>query len=466
MKYASFLFSVVLLSASASQAQEAFDELESATSEFEQQESEGSASGFKEYKQRQQQGFQSYKQKVRKEFAAYKKAHDNAHDDYRKRITEVWHDPLVSSQKQWVKYEDDYRLRTLIDFDAEKVRISWPADSAKGLDRNGFEAKLSELLQLTTKQAFEQDEVAQKVEAFGKENLSTFETGQVDKKPVIETFLLGSESGNPGVRKKLREHFMEKAKRVEEAEHGQDVASWEFPLETPDELAPSKSVAPDSKGAVAESESPEATPVTEDGAIWHTRVINSKMVETLPSRVHGFINAINDKNAEFDLSAELILALIETESAFNPMAKSHIPAYGLMQIVPKSAGMDATEKVFGKARVLSPSYLYNSGNNIEIGAAYFNILYYRYFESVEDPLSRLYCAISAYNTGPGNVAKALTRGGGMRLKPAIQEANAMAPDEVYDRLMNHLPYDETVHYLRKVTDRLAKYKSRFAGADN
>src|SRR5690606_39614355 len=77
------------------------------------------------------------------------------------------------------------------------------------------------------------------------------------------------------------------------------------------------------------------------------------------------------------------LPILETESAFNPMAKSPIPAFGLMQIVPSSAGQDATAKLFGKPKLLAPSYLYNAENNIRVGAAYFNILYYRYFRSEE-----------------------------------------------------------------------------------
>ena len=140
------------------------------------------------------------------------------------------------------------------------------------------------------------------------------------------------------------------------------------------------------------------------------------------------------------------------------MARSPIPAFGLMQIVPASAGQDATAKLFGKPRLLAPSYLYNAENNIRVGAAYFNILYYRYFKGVEDPVSRLYCAIAAYNTGPGNVSLALT-GSGMKLRPAIRIANTMTPDQVYQHLLTELPYEETINYLRKVTKRLDNYQA-------
>jgi membrane-bound lytic murein transglycosylase C len=136
-----------------------------------------------------------------------------------------------------------------------------------------------------------------------------------------------------------------------------------------------------------------------------------------------------------------------------------------MQIVPISAGQDATAEIYGKARILSPSYLYNTENNVKVGAAYFNILFYRYFRNITDPRTRLYCSIAAYNTGPGNVAKALT-GDSMSLKAATRVANTMNPDEMYRHLMSNLPYKETVHYLRKVTSRLQKYETALAAKES
>jgi len=68
------------------------------------------------------------------------------------------------------------------------------------------------------------------------------------------------------------------------------------------------------------------------------------------------------------------------------MAKSSVPAYGLMQIVPQSAGLDATEFVYGKPVLLSPSYLYNDKNNVNIGTAYLHILNYRYLKKIKNPV--------------------------------------------------------------------------------
>ena len=48
-----------------------------------------------------------------------------------------------------------------------------------------------------------------------------------------------------------------------------------------------------------------------------------------------------------------------------------------MQIVPHTAGKDATNHLFGEGKILAPSYLYKPENNISIGAAYLYVLHYR-----------------------------------------------------------------------------------------
>jgi membrane-bound lytic murein transglycosylase C len=139
------------------------------------------------------------------------------------------------------------------------------------------------------------------------------------------------------------------------------------------------------------------------------------------------------------------------------MAKSYIPAYGLMQIVPKSAGMDATKFLYGKPKLLLPSYLYKADKNIEIGTVYLRILYYNYLKGIENPSSRLYCAIAAYNTGAGNVAKAFA--GNTNISEAVNIINRMTPEDVYRHLRRNLPYTETKKYIKKVIEKMSYYKS-------
>jgi membrane-bound lytic murein transglycosylase C len=199
----------------------------------------------------------------------------------------------------------------------------------------------------------------------------------------------------------------------------------------------------------------ETIPSMEKNSTKKAKVMADIRVHKLPKRARVVANNVKTFSQKSKLDQELVFAIIETESAFNPMAKSPIPAYGLMQIVPQSAGIDATEQLFGKGRVLSPSYLYTSDKNIEIGSTYLNILYYRYLKGIKNPTSRLYCSIAAYNTGAGNVAKAFT--GNRKLRKALPKINSMSPQQVYDHLIINLPYEETRNYLKKVVSRMPKY---------
>jgi membrane-bound lytic murein transglycosylase C len=166
---------------------------------------------------------------------------------------------------------------------------------------------------------------------------------------------------------------------------------------------------------------------------------------------------VNNYANKRNIDEALVLALIHTESAFNPLARSHIPAYGLMQIVPKSAGIDASKMLFGKKIILSPSYLYNEENNVKIGTAYLHILFYNYLKKIKNKESRLYCTISAYNTGAGNVAKAFI--GTKNINKASTYINNISSEEVYKKLIKNLPYDETRKYLKKVYKRINMYGS-------
>lgn len=86
-----------------------------------------------------------------------------------------------------------------------------------------------------------------------------------------------------------------------------------------------------------------------------------------------------------NLDPNLVLAIVEAESNYDPKAKSRVGAEGLMQLMPKTAGSLAVPNSF---HILS---------NVTGGCEYFRRLLTE-FQSVE-------LALAAYNAGPANVKK-------------------------------------------------------------
>jgi membrane-bound lytic murein transglycosylase C len=156
-----------------------------------------------------------------------------------------------------------------------------------------------------------------------------------------------------------------------------------------------------------------------------------------------------DRHAkQYGVSKSLIFAVMKTESGFNPFAVSSAPAYGLMQLVPETGGRDAYQMVKGYAHTPSKEYLFDADNNIELGSAYLNIIEQRYLGRIEHPLTREYCTIAAYNGGAGNVLNMFSKD---RAR-APEVINSLPPAEVYRRLRDEHPRDETRRYLVKVLE--------------
>ena len=163
-------------------------------------------------------------------------------------------------------------------------------------------------------------------------------------------------------------------------------------------------------------------------------------------RVSKFKPFVRKYAKKYGISENLIYSIIQTESNFNQFAVSSAGAFGLMQIVPSSAGRDAYEFIKGKSWTPSKSYLFDAQNNIEMGSAYLKILNAKYLAGIYNPISKEYCVISAYNTGSGNVLKAFSS----NRNKAKSIINKQTPAEVYNTLREKLPYKETRRYLKKV----------------
>ena len=128
----------------------------------------------------------------------------------------------------------------------------------------------------------------------------------------------------------------------------------------------------------------------------------------------------------YGLSQNLIYAVIQTESDFNPFAVSTAPAFGLMQIVPSTAGADVYQFLHNKSGRPTRDDLFEPKTNILYGSTYLHMLDTQYLAEIDNPVSREYCVITAYNAGAGNVLKTFHSD----RSRASSEINGMSPLEV------------------------------------
>jgi len=438
-------------------AQDPFDELDAATSN-QAQSREDEQAEFREYQQTHLAEYADYKRKLMEEFGEYKKIALQEAEKYSKELGKVWDTPEVSSKKVWVEYSKDMKTKNRVDFENQIISISMTVKKAgKKPTDTELRTRLKALLVKNQAQAFKDDPVAQAVEKKSKEKISLLETAVVKPTPILLPLVTDEEKPSEAEMDSIVDDLMKnKTQTVTSNREGDAVVTIKIPIVTtaPVKPEPEKPKHKERKTAPA---APQKVAKPVKNPVKKPKVMADIRVNKIPKRARTVAGDVNTFAQKSRLDHALVFAIIETESAFNPMAKSPIPAYGLMQIVPRSAGLDATEQLFGKGRVLSPSYLYSSDKNIEIGATYLNILYYRYLKGIKDPRSRLYCSIAAYNTGAGNVAKAFT--GNRKLRAALPRINAMTSQQVYDHLIQNLPYEETRMYLERVVSRMPKYSA-------
>jgi membrane-bound lytic murein transglycosylase C len=170
-------------------------------------------------------------------------------------------------------------------------------------------------------------------------------------------------------------------------------------------------------------------------------------------RAQPYIPEVRRQSRRFGLRPELLMAVIHTESYFDPLARSHVPAYGLMQLVPKYGAREAYQFVYRRDRLLPASYLYVPTNNVELGSGYLHLLIHKYFSDEANPLKNLYLSICGYNWGPTSIRRKIVK---------RYNTPSMTPEQLYQLLSQRTP-EETRNYLRRVNKRLGIYRPLFDG---
>lgn len=162
-------------------------------------------------------------------------------------------------------------------------------------------------------------------------------------------------------------------------------------------------------------------------------------------RYHDDVVAAAKKH---DLDPALVFAIMQTESEFNPRARSQAPAFGLMQLMPKTAALEAHQYLYKREKILTPDELYDPKTNITLGTTYLHMLRTRHFPKIKDERNKQTLMIAAYNCGPGCVRKNVLAKG---------DVDALTNDQLVALIQRAAPR-ETQLYVPRVQSRIPAYK--------
>lgn len=160
----------------------------------------------------------------------------------------------------------------------------------------------------------------------------------------------------------------------------------------------------------------------------------TKAYKTLSNEDRNYIKRINADSCFLSLAH----SVIRQESRFNPNARSHVGAVGLMQVMPSTAAYELKKM---NIRVDGNLSLFNRKKNILIGSWILDRLLKKYNGNV------VY-VIAAYNCGEGNLSRF------MRSVKKIQ------PLPVID-MIELIPFKETRVYVKHVIRNLFTYSKIF-----
>lgn len=353
----------------------------------------------------EKKAFDIEQKKIQKEFDTYNKILKEEFNSFKKSLGKFWTEPKISSSKVWVEYSKDLKNRKSVDFENNTITLDVHAknrNQARVLLAKSFVNTISK----GTQDAFKDDILSQRIE----KRLTKAHKAKIENRPILTPLIFNTPPSN----KKLLNYTKKKIQTRS--------------------IKQVKSKIPKLK---------------------HYKITVALPKNSTLKKARIYLPRAKEMGQKFGVPVSVVLAVIQTESGFNPMARSHIPAYGLMQIVPRSAGMDVYRYLYKKRRLLSPSYLYNSNNNIKMGTAYLHLIYTKYLKAIKNPTSRLYCTIAAYNTGAGNVSR--TFSGTTSPAKAARKINTMTSSQVYNYLVRRLKYKETRHYVKNITKRSAAF---------
>lgn len=438
--------------------------------------------------------FDKFSEEAKAEYERYEQQMRNEYFSYINSIKEIWgNDSIIDNTKtEWIEYSEDKKSRSIVDFDKGDIFVQIAIEDIHKYDSTEIERRLADAIEkmldsrgstcpykstvdisekLTvrpileglvdfSKYEIDYADVATTVEeekprnarptppsptVKGKE-LSLAEQNIVDSETVKENN--GETMASRILREQREKKKAEKIAAQKEDARRQAEARAKEKYSKAQTVAIAKAIA---RQSVKESKTVTGTDNKKRTVV---QVQMSLVTDNISKNAALYKDFVSQYSQTFQIEQPLIFAVMEQESRFNPEATSHIPAYGLMQLVPKSGGYDAYLYVYKREWAPTKSYLFVPHQNIELGTAYLRVLMNQ-FAKVTDPDCRRLCVIASYNTGAGNVSRSFT--GNTNIKIAIPIINRYSYQQLYNHLISNLSTSEARNYVKGVSSRREKY---------
>lgn len=339
-----------------------------------------------------QESYQTWQEETDRNFQDYLARQDAEWQAYVADIEARWNEFEASTPKKWIDYGGDLNVKSRVDFEAGHVEIETIQDA----DDPAADAKARESVQNQLQKLVDTDNEAQTNVLEDQITVDETEKSTLDQTNVQEYF---------------EENVRQKIQPIDRIQSGDGKTRIRYRVRVP-------------------------------------FVINH-----IVRRAQKYLPTVVKYASQYDLDPRLVLAVIYVESSFNPLARSHADAYGMMQLIPRYGAREAYKFVYKQDRIVSPQYLYSPENNIQLGCSYLYILLNHYWDTEPHQEKRRDLSICSYNWGPHNVKrKVYDRFEGSRL----------TYPQLYALLRKHTP-DETSNYLEMVLNRRSYFDPYFEG---
>ena len=344
------------------------------------------------------EAFRKFREAEQNAFKNYHTQQDSAFIQYKDEIEQKWNEFKESTNKEWVSYSEGFDGRSVVDFETGKIEV---------------------------KAIIEKDNP--QAETIAKKNLKEQIKSIFKEKDETKKSILSEQVQTPNSREKITDENINQI--VEEI--------------------------------VKKSKKSEMNSADKKNRLVYTVSLNM-VPNHIKIRADKYKKIIEEKCKQFDVDPALVLAIIHTESFFNPKAYNrHGNAYGMMQIVPKYAGLTMNNVLYKKNKQPSSNQLFNAETNIEMGAGYLRWLKDNKWKKVKDKINLQYCIICSYNGGPGTIYKAMTgkmnKIGTEKWNKMFDDLNNMDNDKLYKKLRKDVPWKETRNYIKLVKERMEQF---------